>query len=65
MQNTDDQRRTGPQTDDPGRSREREKQDAMLEQAAHEESWLSRLWRSMRERRAKPAHGPRPDRRDS
>jgi hypothetical protein len=48
------ERRAPPPTDDPGRSRERERQDAMLERAAHQESWLSRLWRSMRERKAKP-----------
>jgi hypothetical protein len=66
MQGDDDQR-GGQQPDDPGRSREREKQDAMLDEAAHEESWLSRLKRSMRERKGRPrAGGPQmPDRRDS
>jgi hypothetical protein len=54
MERDTDKRRMAQPANDAGRSREREKQDAMLESAAYEESWLSRLWRSMRERRAKP-----------
>jgi hypothetical protein len=31
---------------DSGRSRERERQDKMLERTEREEGWLKRLWRS-------------------
>ena len=56
-----------PDADDAGRSRERERQDAMLERAARQESWLSRLLRSRRERKGKPRPGNPElrDRRDS
>jgi hypothetical protein len=46
-----------PQADRADRSRERERQDAILERAARQESWLSRLLRSRRERKGKPHPG--------
>jgi hypothetical protein len=54
MEDTHDKTGAPRQPDDPGRSRERERQDTMLDRAARQESWLSRLLRSKRERKAKP-----------
>jgi hypothetical protein len=45
------------QREDKGRSREREQQDEVIERAAREESWLSRLLRSYRERKGRPRSG--------
>lgn len=47
------------QADDPGRSRERERQDALLDRTAREESWLSRLRRWSRDRKGRPQPGSR------
>jgi hypothetical protein len=53
-------------SDDPGRSRERERQDALLDRTAREESWLTRLrrWTSDRKGRPRPGSGELPDNRN-
>jgi hypothetical protein len=61
---SDDRNAAPPPQNDAGRSQERTQQDAVLERAARQESWLSRLWRSKRERKAKPAPSESRDRKD-
>jgi hypothetical protein len=54
------------QPDDPGRSRERERQDALLDRTAREESWLARLrrWAGDRKGRPRPGSDDLPDSRN-
>jgi hypothetical protein len=54
---------------DTGRSRERERQDRLLERTNREESWLGRLWRSRSLKKGRPSPsderpGGKEDRRD-
>lgn len=49
------------QEDDPGRSVERARQDRLLDRAAREESWLTRLWRHHWFAKGRPKPGNRAD----
>jgi hypothetical protein len=60
----EEEKQTPPSpANDQVRSRERERQAATIEHAAHEESWLARLLRSLRQRKGRP-HPGNPDLRD-
>lgn len=49
---------SGEQSQD-GRSRERVRQDRLLEREARRESWLARLWRNRRLAKGRPTPGNR------